>query len=130
MIVHDLISSPNVQPPQPGQDSSGSSSRLEQAGSGSSARLEHDSVVQQNGGHVQPQAWPAAVSQSTAGAPVFRSWRHQKKRRGAAPPDPEASAGTLLPPCDYGILACALNLQALHNLLLNERPDLCENLKK
>ena len=46
----------------------------------------------QPNGHAQPQAWPAAASQSAAGVPGFRSWRHQKKRRGPAPPDPEVGA--------------------------------------
>ena len=68
------------QPPEPGPGSS--AGRSSEQGGGSS-------TVQQNGVHKPPQVWPPASNQSAGAAGAVQSWRHQKKRQGQPPADPE-----------------------------------------
>ena len=68
------------QPPEPGPGSRSGMSSVQGGGS---------SMVQQNGVHKPPQMWPPASNQSAGGAAAVQSWRHQKKRQGQPPADPQ-----------------------------------------
>ena len=68
------------QPPEPGPGSSAGMSSVQGGGT---------STVQQNGVHKPPQVWLPASKQSAGAAAAVQSWRHQKKRQGQPPADPQ-----------------------------------------